>query len=377
MLIEKLEYINGSWIREENNLENIIPDIVFVFGKRAKIQDRTIYNQLKAIYPYSDIIGCSSSGNILDDRVSNAQIIASALYFQKGSIRVSIRDFKEDRDQVEISKDLISALPKENLRHIFILADGLNINGSKLIEGANLAISNSNISITGGLAGDDENFIESVVMINGVAKSNRAVAVGFYGESLEIKIGCFSGWSEFGILRKITKSKANIVYEIDGKPALDLYKRYLGDYAKELPKSALNFPISIKPSKDTKQNIIRSVVGIDEKSKALIFAGDVPTNYYARLMKASIDGLIDGAFSASKQIGELKKKAFGLVVSCVGRKMVLNQLVDEELEVIKEVLGDSVDIVGFYSYGELAPFYNSKLCELHNQTMTITAIYEK
>jgi|AAUQ01.1.fsa_nt_gi hypothetical protein len=377
MLIEKLEYIDGSWRLEKKNLDGIAPDIVFVFGKRLGIQDRVIYRGLRKLYPYADIVGCSSSGNIFNDRVSNASVIASAIYFEMGSVRISIRDFSEYEDQIKTSKELILALPKDNLKHIFILVDGLNINGSKLIEGANM-VAPSSISITGGLAGDDENFIESIVMINGVAKSNRAIAVGFYGESIKIRSGCFSGWSEFGILRKITKSKGNIVYEIDGKPALDLYKRYLGDYAKELPKSALNFPISIKRTRDDSRNIIRTVLGIDEKSKSLIFAGDVPVNYYAKLMKASVDGLIDGAMEASKQIGDIdSKRALGMVVSCVGRKLVLNQLVDEELEAIKEVLGDSVDLVGFYSYGELAPFKNSNFCELHNQTMTITLIYEK
>jgi len=375
MLIERLEYINNEWQIDKRAIKDRTPDIVFMFGRRVDLQDESIYKSLRAIYPYSDIVGCSSSGNILGDRLSSASVIAVAIYFEKGSVRVSIRDFTKDDNELKVSQDLILALPKENLKHIFILADGLSINGSKLVEGANLAVA-SNVSITGGLAGDDENFTESVVLVNGVVKSNRLIAVGFYGESIGVKSGCFSGWSEFGILRKITKSKANIVYEIDGKPALDLYKRYLGEYAKDLPKSALNFPISIKKDRSDSENIIRSVLGIDEKQKALIFAGDVPEGCYARLMKASVDDLIDGAVIASKQIGEVKKEALGLVVSCVGRKLVLNQLVDEELESIKETLGDNISLVGFYSYGELAPFIDSTLCQLHNQTITITVIYE-
>ncbi len=373
MLVQRLEYVGSSW-RVDRRIVDRSPDIVFLFGRRAEMLDGDIYRALRDIYPYSDIVGCSSSGNILGDRVTDAKIVASAIYFDKGSVRVSIRDFSKWDNQLQLGKDLILALPKGRLKHIFIMADGLKINGSKLIEGANMALPKG-ISITGGLAGDDENFIESVVMVNGVAKSNRVIAIGFYGDTIEVKSGCFSGWSEFGILRKITKSKGNIVYEIDGKPALELYRRYLGGYAKELPKSALNFPISIKERRDDSRNLIRSVLGIDEEKKALIFAGDVPTNYYARLMKASVDGLIDGAMEASRQIGELNSRvSLGLVVSCVGRKLVLNQLVDEELESIKQVLGNSVNLVGFYSYGELAPFRGSNMCELHNQTMTITVI---
>jgi len=374
MLIERLEYIDNRW-KIDKKIENGTPDIVFVFGRRAELQDRGIYIGLRDIYPYSDIVGCSSSGNILGDKLTTAKIVAIAIYFKNGSVRVSIRDFSKDDNQLQVSRDLILALPKEKLKHIFILADGLSMNGSKLIEGANLV--SSSILITGGFAGDDEQFIESVVMVNGVVKSNRVIAVGFYGDSIEVRSGCFSGWSEFGILRKITKSKGNIVYEIDGKPALDLYKKYLGDYAKELPKSALNFPISIKSSKRDSKNLIRSVLGIDEDRKALIFAGDVPEGYYARLMKASVDGLIDGALKASSQIGDVKGDSLGIVVSCVGRKLVLKQLVDEELEAIAEVLGDSVNLIGFYSYGELAPFEGSNVCEFHNQTVVVTLISEK
>jgi hypothetical protein len=375
MFIERLKYVDNRW-QIDKRVENKTPDIVFMFGKRAELQDRKIYKSLRDIYPYSDIIGCSTSGNIFGEQLVSASVVAVAIYLKMGSVRVSIRDFSKDDNQIQISKDLIFALPKEHLKHIFILSDGLNMNGSNLVEGINLATP-STVLVTGGFAGDDEQFIESVIMVNGVVKSNRVIAVGFYGDSIEVKSGCFSGWSEFGILRKITKSKGNIVYEIDGKPALDLYKKYLGDYAKDLPKSALNFPISIKRDRADEQNLIRSVLGIDEDNRALIFAGDVPEGYYARLMKASIDGLIDGAFRASNQIGDIRGEALGIVISCVGRKLVLKQLVDEELEAISEILGNSVTLIGFYSYGELAPFNGSDVCEFHNQNLVVTLISEK
>jgi hypothetical protein len=251
------------------------------------------------------------------------------------------------------------------------------MNGSALSKGVNSAVEN-HVSITGGLAGDGTEFKETWIIANEEAKQNRVVAVGFYGESLSIESGCFGGWSEFGILRKITKSTNNILYEIDGKPALELYKRYLGEYANDLPSSALNFPMSIK--KDSSDDaIIRSVLGIDEENQALIFAGDVPEGYLARLMKTNIDGLIDGSEIAAQQIEKVNNNsALGLVVSCVGRRIVLKQLSDEELESIGQTLGESVQLIGFYSYGEIAPFSNELLsCSLHNQTMTLTVIYEE
>ena len=375
MRIEQTEYIDGSWnIIKKSIFAN--SDIVFTFGSREAIKDDEIYKKLKKLYPSADIVGCSSGGNIIGDSISKAKIVATAIDFCKGSVRVATKDFSPIDNQVEVSNRLVSLLPKKGLKHILLLSDGLNMNGSALVKGANKAVDN-NIPITGGLAGDDLKFEKSVVRVNSIAKSNRVVAVGFYGDSLTIESGCYSGWKEFGILRKITKSVDNIVYEIDNKPALELYKKYLGEYAKSLPESALNFPISIK-APNSNNSIIRSVLGVDEKSNALIFAGDVPEGYLGRLMKSSIDNLIDGAMVASNQIKKINyHTALALVVSCIGRRVVLKQLTEEELEIISNNLGNSVELAGFYSYGEIAPFSDEiHSCNLHNQTMTLTVIYE-
>jgi len=376
MTIERLEYRNQQWIIDENISDKSSVDILFSFGDRETIKNREVFEKLREIYPNAEIVGCSSSGNILGESISEASIVASAVTFDKGEVHISVEDFTDEENQYLVSRRLIEGLPKENLKHVFILSDGLNMNGSALAKGANDAVGEG-ISITGGLAGDGIDFEETLIVANEEAKDNRVVAVGFYGESISVESGCYSGWDEFGILRKITKSKGNILYEIDGKPALELYKKYLGEYANDLPKSALDFPMSIKEDKED-EAIIRSVLGIDEENQALIFAGDVPEGYLARLMKTNIDGLIDASEIAAKQISKINKKsALGLVVSCVGRRIVLKQLSDEELESIAMTLESNVQLVGFYSYGELAPFSNELLsCSLHNQTMTLTVVYE-
>jgi hypothetical protein len=375
MRIEKIKYKDGKWNREKRNIFGHA-DIVFTFGDRDAMKDGEIYRKLKKMYPSSDIVGCSSGGNILGDSICECEMVATAISFERGSVRVAIKDFSHLDNQVEVSKKLISLLPKENLKHIFILSDGLNMNGSSLVKGANEAVKDK-IGITGGLAGDGLKLKETVVRVNGIAKSKRVVAVGFYGQSIYIESGCYAGWNEFGILRKITKSVGNIVYEIDGKPALELYKKYLGEYANSLPKSALNFPISIRAS-HADRAIIRSVLGVDEEKNALIFAGDVPEGYLGRLMKTNVDCLIDGAETAAKQINQINHDtALGLVVSCIGRKLFLKQLVDEEVESIYNILGSSVELVGFHSYGEIASSSKDIIsCNLHNQTMTLTVVYE-
>jgi len=376
MHIETLEYKNKTWTHTTASSSKA--DIVFTFGDRETFKSSHAFLELKALYPQAHIVGCSSSGNILGDHLSDSSMVASAVSFDSASVEISIQDFHADDDQNQISQKLIETLPKENLKHVFILSDGLNMNGSALAKGANEALGYS-IPVTGGLAGDGTDFEETWVIANDVARQNRVVAVGFYGDEITVKSGCFAGWEEFGVMRNITKSTDNVVYEIDGQPALELYKKYLGEYAKDLPGSGLRFPISIK-IKEEDTAIVRTLLAVDEETQSLTFAGDVPEGALAHLMKTDIDGLIDGAETAAKYAEENdknKQTALALVVSCVGRRLVLNQLTDEELEVIAEVLGDNVDLIGFYSYGELAPFSDEMMsCQLHNQTLTLTVIYE-
>ncbi len=378
MKIETLVYENSDWKKisgdlEENAQSNV--DIVFVFGHTDIIKLEQRFYELKGRYPNAKIVGSSTSGNIVAAEVSNFELTATAVSFEKSSVNVSAISFNEKDNVEELSKELISNLPKEDLQHIFVISDGLLINGSQLARGIN-NVSNT-IPVTGGMAGDGDRFQETYVIANDIPKQRTIVAIGFYGKDLSIGTGCFAGWSEFGTQRTITKSKDNILYEIDGEPALNLYKKYLGELANELPNSGLRFPLSIKENENSPE-VIRTLLAIDEETKSITFAGDVPEGFSARLMKADIDILVDGAGKAARAIGATNNEtALCLVVSCVGRKIVMNYLVDDELEAVQEILGDNVTLTGFYSYGELAPFEEDiKTCQLHNQTMTLTAIYE-
>lgn len=366
-----------EWLKQAQEIQNPVDaDIVFVFGDSDVFKQESLYGSLKAMYANAHFIGSSSSGNILGKEVNHSAMVATAVYFEKSHVEVNSIDFEPSDDVKKISAALVEKLPRENLKHIFLISDGLGINGSELVKGINDVA--MGVSVTGGMAGDGARFQETWVLCDDVAKQNRISVVGFYGEALHISSGCFAGWSEFGTDREITKSLGNVLYEIDGEPALDLYKRYLGEYAKELPNSGLRFPLSIK-EKEGDPEVIRTLLAINEEEKSITFAGNVPTGFSARLMKPDIDLLIDGAGEAAKGIEMYNdKRALGLVVSCVGRKIVMDQLVDEELESVGDALGESVQLVGFYSYGEIAPFVRNKLhCELHNQTMTLTVIYEE
>lgn len=358
--------------RKNEIIDKSMADIVFVFGCRRSL-DNNLVNKIKDIYPTADIIGSSTAGNILENELMDAEIVCSIIQFEnKAKTKITEVDIV-GKNSYEVALQIKTDLLEDQLKHIFILSDGLHINCSKLINSLNHFKMNATIS--GGLSADGSDFEKTITICNNSISDNKVVAIGFYGD-LEISTGNGSGWNEFGTERLITKSKNNILYEIDGMPALDLYKKYLGEYASELPSSGLRFPISIKKDENDKQTI-RSLLGINEEDNSIIFAGDVPEGYTATLMKPNMDSLIGGAKEAADQMVCNTNPGFCIAVSCFGRRVVLNKIVDEEIEAVYNEIGQNSTIIGFYSYGEIAPDQSNIFnCKLHNQTMTLTCIRE-
>ena len=347
-------------------------NLVMVFADDVYFQTDACYTQLREMFPKARIAGCTSAGNVLGVEISDGNMVATIIKFEHASVRLESVDLQPGEAMTDISANLMSKLTTPDLRHVFLLTDGLQVNGSELAKGVNQA----NIPVTGGMAGDGTRFAQTWVMADAPAKPGRIAALGFYGD-ITIKSGCFAGWEEFGAERLVTRSVGNVVYEIDGEPALDLYKKYLGEQAVNLPASGLRFPLSIQASK-TELALIRTLLGVDEAEHSLTFAGDVPQGYLCKLMRTNLDSLIESAGLAAEAAQPDQENAAGLclVVSCVGRRLVMGQLTEEELDIVQEKLGEATAITGFYSYGELAPFSDIMQCQLHNQTMTLTTLYE-
>jgi len=374
MKIDKLHFENGDWMLEgQSECVNESVDIVFVFADIQVVREHDHSKLLKQKYPNAHIVGTSTAGNILDDVVSDYEGVATAISFDKGHVLVRHVNALDNDTLYETARELAESLPKEGLRHVFAMADGLKINGSQLVKGLNNAL---DVSVTGGLAGDDLSFIQTLVFADGVAEEMSAVIIAFYGESLHVSVGCKAGWEEFGAERTVTRSEGNVIYEIDNKPAIELYEAYLGDYIKDLPASGLLFPLNVKEYEGDNE-VIRVMMGINE-DKSIIFAGDIPQGSTVRLMKTNVDNLIDGSSLVANTIRPYnEKRSLALTVSCSGRRSVLKQLVDEEIEALHNILGENSQIAGYYSFGEIAPFTDDILnCKLHNQTITLTVIYE-
>lgn len=352
--------------------------LVLVFGSSGFIDNPEPIQQLANAYPQAQICGCSTSGEIFGTEISDNSLSVAVLRFSRTRLRTATAEVQQASDSWQAGKTLARELATPDLRSVLVLSDGLQVNGSTLVEALNSELADD-VVITGGLAGDADRFQRTWVLQRDQPTSGIITAVAFYGDAIRVGHGSRGGWDIFGPERHVTRSHGNILYELDGQPALALYKRYLGELASGLPATALRFPLSIRNAENGDNSIVRTILAVDEDNQSLTFAGDIPQGSIARLMHANFERLIEGAANAALMTRETMPDPDGpvlaIAISCVGRRLVLGDASEDEVESTIDILPDGTRQIGFYSYGEISP-YSSGRCELHNQTMTLTTISE-
>jgi hypothetical protein len=381
MKVEQLRWTpDQDWqgMNQEGQKSHLAPQLVLVFGETAVLKQGNPLKALRSAYPNAQLLGCSTAGEICDTQVTDGSLVATALHFEQTQIRGHAIHLNASETSYQAGARLAQAFDSEGLVHLFILSDGLAVNGSDLIQGLRSHLPPS-VTFTGGLSGDGSRFQETVLLWNDEVATGMIAAVGFYGDRLRVGYGSQGGWKPFGPKRMITKSRGNLLYELDGKSALELYKTYLGKHAAGLPATGLLFPLRLEGAEGDR-SVVRTILAIDEEEASLTFAGDVPEGNIVQFMQANIDLLVDGAIAAAEVSltgTPVAPPEFAVLISCVGRKLVLKQRIEEEVEGIREVMGVTTALTGFYSYGEIAPAAFGEPCQLHNQTMTITTFLEQ
>lgn len=378
MKVATLLYSDKVFILEHNPEQLLASEanLVLGFGSSDLISSAETFTKIKERYPHSEIALCSSAGEIFGTEVVSNSVSLTEIHFDSSSLFTALVNIDQYDSSASAGKNLFRQLPSEGLKLVLVLSDGGKVNGSELVKGMNECNKNK-VLITGGLAGDGTKFEKTFVGLNKLPEQGNIIAIGFYGDDITLSHGSLGGWESFGLERTVTRAEGNRLYEIDHKNALDLYKKYLGKYADELPGSALLFPLSIK-LEEAEEPIVRTILSINEEQQSMTFAGDLPIGSKVRFMKANFDRLIDAASDAASLCLEMlnHQPKLAILISCVGRRIILGNRIDEEVEAVADILGTQTMLTGFYSYGEISPLKESTECQLHNQTMTITCINE-
>lgn len=353
-------------------------DWILCFGDKSLLEDQAITDSLLSKFKGAEIAFCSTAGEICCQKgVLKNSIVIAAITFNHTKLCSAIVNIDDYADSFDAGKALAAKFQQNELKHIFLISDGSKVNGSELVKSMNHYFKDS-VVITGGLAGDDTKFEYTLTGLNTTPTSGNVIAFGLYGEHITITHGTMGGWDSFGLAKTVTKSTGNELYQIDGKNALDIYKEHLGKYSDGLPETALLYPLAVKLA-DSDDVVVRTILSINYEHNSMIFAGDVPEGSKVKLMMANFDRLIDAAGTAARTsltaMADIQPD-LAILISCVGRKVVLGGRVDEEVDAVIDVLGPSIPVTGFYSYGEISPLKEGTNCQLHNQTMTITCLRE-
>jgi len=352
--------------------------LVLVFGAARYGKETRAFGEIKAAYPRAHVVGCSTSGEIRGGGVTDDTMVVNVTRFERSALRTVYATVPSADQSFRAGQELARDLMRDDLRAVLILSDGLHVNGSELVRGLNATLPKTVVA-TGGLAGDGDRFKDTWVLGRGGPESHLISAGGLYGASVRVGHGSRGGWDRFGPERLITRSSGNVLYELDGRPALTLYKEYLGERAAGLPATALLFPLAVRKDDSDSKTLVRTILAVNEADRSMTFAGDVQQGHRAQFMCANFERLIDGAAEAAvltkERGGEVAGDVLAIAISCVGRRLILGERTEEELEAALNALPARTQQIGFYSYGEISP-YASGQCDLHNQTMTLTTIVE-
>ena len=363
----------SSWRDIAGDLDPAAAQIVLIFGLRAPLAEPASLAAIRARFASARLVLVSTAGNFAGTEIHDDALVCTAIGFDSATSRCVSTHLAQGGDLHELCEDLAASLIAPGLRHVFVFSDGGIVNGTTLSKAFNKTLP-AGVTISGGVAGDGTDFLVTLVGLDSPPEPGVIVAVGLYGPSLHVTFGTVGGWSSFGPARTVTASEGNVLHTLDQRPALALYKEYLGPAAAGLPSAALRFPLSVTTAEQPNA-VVRTILSIDENAGTMTFAGDIPVGATVRLMRASYEEIIHGAEDAARLAAQNAELV--VCVSCVGRRIVLGQRIEEELEGVRDVFGPGPVIAGFYSYGELAPTGEARACQLHNQTMTITSIAEE
>lgn len=378
--------MEGFSFRLESSLDPI-PDpdfpaseasVVLVFGLREHLEDPALLANLKETFPNAQIAGASTAGEIHDYQFWSESVVGLAIRLEKSTCRMIEKSSQPEDDFAALGNELGRELSADDLRMVLLFAEGLEVDCDLLLRGLNESLADTDPLIFGGLAGDSLNFENTVLLTSAGLKPEGIIAIGFYGEALEIRTAVSEKYSELGPLHEVTKADGNLLIEIDGRRALDVFLEELGPVfrnANEATESLFDFPMVFENAEGG-AIFARTPMYVDESAGTLLYAGSLPHDRFRFAKMQGNRDLLEGALEAARKASMQGREELLFMVSCAARRVALGVAVGAELDEVAPVFSPSVPAIGFYAYGEIGRSEGSGKAETLNHSFNLITCRE-
>ncbi|QDT05737.1 FIST N domain protein [Rubripirellula lacrimiformis] len=350
--------------------------LVLVFAACEFCTDQDPLLEIQNAYPNSAVAGCGTRGQVFEGDLQTQSISVGIIRFRSTTIKTAFAPVESFDQSRQAGVKLAEGIADPLLSGVLLFADGLLTEATDLVRGIQEVLP-PNIPIAGGMA-SDHSLEHTWVYQQGQAVHGMACAIGLIGDKVEMACATGGGWKLIGEERTATRTSHKTIFEIDGRPALDVYKEHIGPEAiAGLPQSVIRFPIALKMDL---HEVVRDVMGFDEETGAMHLAGDAPQGIGIQFMTTTPEEILDGVDEAVErllmQTLGVNADALCVCISCSGRGEILGDQTSEEPRLLQELLGKDVKQVGMYAFGEISTT-TSGYPQNHNQTMTVAIIRER
>jgi hypothetical protein len=355
----------------------LLPDACWLFSS----PDNDLELLVKGVYESLGIrtlIGCTTAGEISTDGFTTGSAVLGGIASDQINFEmVSVRDI--GRNSQEAGRELATAF-SDSVCYVQLFSDGLSGNGSAILRGMAAAFK-AEIPVAGGTAGDEGKFIKTWQFRGDQVLSDAAVAMGFSGD-FKLGTGVWSGWSPIGLPKRVTRAKGNVLYELNGESALNVYERFLGKHAQRLPAVGVEYPLGIIGQFDGPDGsdhlLLRATMSVDREERSIRFAGEIPEGAMVYLTCGDRSAILDATEKAVRlaiqDLGDTTTPSIVFFYSCMARKTLLGLRTKDEIERVHSQFIPAVPIIGFYTYGEYCRVNRNGPSLLHNETATLSVI---
>lgn len=349
--------------------------LAIVFGS-SWFDQAQMLSGIRGVIGDIPLIGESTAGEILPHGASSHHCIVVLIASETLACSIGFSEQVDQHPREAGQKAAQAALrdfPGTQRIGFLLFGDGLITTYGDVVRGLQESLGTSSL-IVGAMAGDDLRFERTYQYFRGQALNQSVVGV-LLGRPAKIGVGSEHGFAPISKPRRITRAKANLLFELDQQPASAVYEEYFGAelvqrmHGERMSRQGIAYPLGIQYG-STNQWLLRNVIGFG-RDGSLACSGEVPEGSWLQLMMGSRELAVDAAYRAAQQaMRALNRVACVLVFDSVVRRTLLgSQLAAAELARIREVVGPSVPLVGCYTYGEQAPFQSATSYE-HTATQT-------